>query len=75
MTGRRDFLKGTLWMGAVAVAGAAKCDLSLPGGAMATYAAPQLKQVRMNLMELLLRSGAQGTRIRFGSVRARLLRR
>ena len=52
MTGRRDFLKGTLWMGAVAVAGAAKCDLSLPGGAMASYAAPQLKQVRVGVVGL-----------------------
>ena len=52
MTGRRDFLKGTLWMGAVAVAGAAKCDLSLLGGAMASYAAPQLKQVRVGVVGL-----------------------
>ena len=53
MTGRRDFLKGTLWMGAVAIAGGARCDLATCGGGeMATFAAPPLRKVRVGCVGL-----------------------
>ena len=52
MTGRRDFLKGTLWMGAVALAGGARCELAAGGGEMATFAAPPLRKVRVGCVGL-----------------------
>ena len=53
MTGRRDFLKGTLWMGAVAIAGGARCDLAAGGGGeMASFAAPPLRKVRVGCVGL-----------------------
>lgn len=45
-TNRREFLKGTAWMGAAAVvAGCTSAGPAVPGGAgaMATFAAPALK--------------------------------
>ena len=56
-TNRRDFLKGTLWMGAAALAGGALCDAPAAGGAMATFAAPALRKVRVGCVGL----GARGS--------------
>ena len=58
-TNRRDFLKGTFWMGAAALAGGALCDVPAAGGAMATFAAPALRKVRVGCVGLDARgSGA-----------------
>ena len=54
---RRDFLKGTLWMGAAAFAGGAFCDTPTAGGRMATFAAPALRKVRVGVVGL----GARGS--------------
>ena len=56
-TNRRDFLKGTFWMGAAALAGGALCDVPAAGGAMATFAAPALRKVRVGCVGL----GARGS--------------
>ena len=56
-TNRRDVLKGTFWMGAAALAGGALCDVPAAGGAMATFAAPALRKVRVGCVGL----GARGS--------------
>ena len=57
MTNRRDFLKGTFWMGAAAIAGGALCDAPTTGGKMATFAAPALRKVRVGVVGI----GARGS--------------
>ena len=55
MTNRRDFLKGTAWMGAVAMASGCMSKGGLGaglGGVMNGYAAPALKQVRVGVVGL-----------------------
>ena len=63
MTGRRDFLKGTLWMGAAAVAGGARFALAAEGGAMANFAASPLSKVRVGCIGLGSRGGGAVNRI------------
>ena len=55
---RREFLKGTAWMGAAAVAAgcmSAGAKFCAPGGAMQGYAAPALKKVRVGVVGLGMR--------------------
>ena len=55
---RRDFLKGTAWMGAAAVAaGCVSKDLKIAGfgGSMQGYAAPALKKIRVGVVGLGMR--------------------
>ncbi|MCQ2394948.1 MAG: Gfo/Idh/MocA family oxidoreductase [Kiritimatiellae bacterium] len=54
MTNRREFLQGTLWMGALAMAGGAFGGATVPtvGGKMATFAAPALRKVRVGCVGL-----------------------
>jgi hypothetical protein len=56
-TNRREFLKGTAWMGAAAVAaGCVAEDMKIAsGGAMQGYAAPALKKVRVGVAGLGMR--------------------
>jgi len=53
MNSRRDFLKGTAWMGAAALAGGCMTNgfrLCGNGGSMQGFAAPALKRVRVGLI-------------------------
>jgi predicted dehydrogenase len=55
---RRDFIKGTAWMGAAAVAaGCMSNDLKIAGlgGSMQGYAAPALKKIRVGVVGLGMR--------------------
>ncbi len=59
-TNRRDFLKGTAWMGAAAMLSGCvggRCGLGGAGGAMATFAAPRLRKVRVGFVGI----GARGS--------------
>ncbi len=62
-TNRRDFLKGTLWMGAAAIAAGARaadgvcCAGGKKPGCMAPFAAPVLRKVRVGCVGL----GARGS--------------
>lgn len=59
-TKRRDFLKGAAWMGAAALAadGLAETARVQTGGAMAAYAAPPIKDLRVGVIGLGRGSGA-----------------
>ena len=57
LTNRRDFLKGTMWMGATAaLAGCVSSAAKVCGpGAMTAFAAPPLKKVRVGVVGLGMR--------------------
>lgn len=58
-TNRRDFLKGTAWMGATAaLAGCVSSAAKLCNGAMTGFAAPALKKVRIGHVGLGMRGPA-----------------
>ena len=66
MTNRREFLKGTAWMGAAAVVSGCMSNgfhLGGTGGKMALYAAPPLEKVRVGVVGLGSRGGSAVKRL------------
>jgi predicted dehydrogenase len=63
---RREFLKGTAWMGAAALAGGCMTDgfsLCSPGATMQGFAAPPMRHVRVGLIGLGSRGMAAALRL------------